>query len=90
MTGGLLCTHHVTKQRAKEIRESASAKVKGLSTCIIKIKPKRLVYVSCDLMTLARDLNILSEFFNIIELTPVDMFPQTSHVEAVVCLRWKD
>lgn len=57
---------------------------------IIKIKPKRLVYVSCDLMTLARDLNILSEFFNIIELTPVDMFPQTSHVEGVVCLRWKD
>ena len=53
---------------------------------IIKIKPKRLVYVSCDLMTLARDLERLSEHFNIDELTPVDMFPQTSHVETVVAL----
>lgn len=56
---------------------------------IIKIKPKRLVYVSCDLMTLARDLNILSEHYNIVELTPVDMFPQTSHVESVVKLELK-
>lgn len=57
---------------------------------ILKIKPKKLVYVSCDLMTLARDLNILSKQFNIIELTPVDMFPQTSHVESVVKLKLKD
>lgn len=56
---------------------------------IFKIKPKRLIYVSCDLMTLARDLKILSEIFNIIELTPVDMFPQTSHVESVVKLTLK-
>ena len=56
---------------------------------IIKIKPKRLVYISCDLMTLARDLNILSSHFNIDELTPVDMFPQTNHVESVVCLSRK-
>lgn len=57
---------------------------------ILKIKPKKLVYISCDLMTLARDLNILSEQFNIIELTPVDMFPQTSHVESVVKLELKN
>lgn len=57
---------------------------------ILKISPKKLIYVSCDLMTLSRDLNILSEYFNIIELTPVDMFPQTSHVESVVLLQRKD
>lgn len=53
---------------------------------ILKIKPERLVYVSCDLMTLARDLKILSEYYDILELTPVDMFPMTSHVESVVKL----
>jgi len=56
---------------------------------IIKIMPETLVYVSCDLMTLVRDLNILSKYFNICELTPVDMFPQTSHVESVVLLKKK-
>lgn len=56
---------------------------------IIKINPGTLVYVSCDLMTLARDLNILSEHFEIVELTPVEMFPQTSHIESVVLLKQK-
>lgn len=53
---------------------------------LLKIKPERLVYVSCDLMTLTRDLKILSEYYDILELTPVDMFPMTSHVESVVKL----
>lgn len=53
---------------------------------ILKINPERLVYVSCDLMTLTRDLKILSEYYDILELTPVDMFPMTSHVESVVKL----
>ena len=57
---------------------------------IINIKPRKMVYVSCDLMTLARDLNILSQYFEIKELTPVDLFPQTSHVESVVKLELKD
>jgi len=57
---------------------------------IINIKPRKMVYVSCDLMTLARDLNMLSQYFEIKELTPVDLFPQTSHVESVVKLELKD
>ncbi|MBQ6817628.1 MAG: class I SAM-dependent RNA methyltransferase, partial [Bacilli bacterium] len=56
---------------------------------ILKIKPERLVYVSCDLMTLTRDLKILSEYYNVLELTPVDMFPMTAHVESVVKLKLK-
>lgn len=56
---------------------------------ILKIRPERLVYVSCDLMTLTRDLKILSEHYNILELTPVDMFPMTAHVESVVKLELK-
>lgn len=54
---------------------------------ILKMKPKRLVYVSCDPATLARDLKILAEKeYSIEEVTPVDMFPRTNHVESVCLL----
>lgn len=56
---------------------------------IISLKPNRLVYVSCDVVTLARDLNLLKEKFDVIECTPVDMFPNTYHVESVVLLEKK-
>lgn len=56
---------------------------------IISLKPKKLVYVSCDVITLARDLNLLKEYFNIKEVTPVDMFPNTYHVECVSVLYLK-
>ncbi len=54
---------------------------------IIDKKPARLVYVSCDSATLARDLKILTEGgFKLMEVQPVDMFPKTSHIETVVLL----
>ena len=53
---------------------------------IIRINPERLVYVSCDPITLARDLNILKEKYNIIKIIPVDMFPRTYHIETVCVL----
>lgn len=56
---------------------------------ILNIKPKKIVYVSCDLMTLARDLKLLSSDYDILELTPVDMFPYTAHVESVCVLNLK-
>ena len=56
---------------------------------IIKLKPERLVYVSCDAITLARDLSLLNEYYEVLEVTPVDMFPNTNHVENVVKLRIK-
>lgn len=66
----------------------------GLDTNAIefikKINPEKIVYVSCDPITLARDLKILSEFYNINEITPVDMFPKTQHVECVSVLSRKD
>lgn len=56
---------------------------------LIKINPKRIIYVSCDPITLARDLNILKDKYDIIKIIPVDMFPKTYHVECVTVLERK-
>lgn len=54
---------------------------------MIDMKPKRIVYVSCNPSTLARDLKILDEGgYETKEVQPVDMFPQTTHIECVVWL----
>ena len=57
---------------------------------IINIYPKKIIYISCDPVTLARDLNILKEKYEIIEITPFDMFPNTYHVECVSLLHRKN
>jgi len=57
---------------------------KSLIDTIIGLKPKKVVYVSCNPSTLARDLRLLEDGgFKTIEVQPVDMFPQTTHCEAV-------
>ncbi|TLS35721.1 23S rRNA (uracil(1939)-C(5))-methyltransferase RlmD [Pseudalkalibacillus caeni] len=54
---------------------------------MIKAKPKRIVYVSCNPSTLAKDVSVLmKKGFTVEKLQPVDMFPQTSHVEVVCSL----
>ena len=65
---------------------------KSLLEEVKKIGPDRIVYVSCDPATLARDLKILCADgrFSLAEVTPVDMFPGTLHVETVVLLRRKN
>ena len=57
---------------------------------IMKICPKKIVYVSCNPATLARDLKILGEKYDIGDVTPVDMFPFTSHVECVSVMHIKN
>lgn len=57
---------------------------------LLKAAPKRIVYVSCNPATQARDLAILSENYVITRVQPVDMFPHTVHVENVVALHRND
>ena len=58
---------------------------------IIKAAPKRVVYVSCDSATLARDLNILTaNGYKVEEVQPVDMFPMTIHCEVVASVVRKE
>lgn len=53
---------------------------------ILKIAPEKVVYVSCNSATQARDLTLMDEKYKVTRVRPVDMFPQTHHVENVVLL----
>ena len=58
-----------------------------LLNTILKMKPERVVYVSCDSATLARDLKVLcAEDYELVRVSTTDMFPQSTHVETVVLL----
>ena len=57
---------------------------------ILKAAPERMVYVSCNPASQARDLAILCKDYKITAVQPVDMFPHTMHVENVVALKRKD
>lgn len=56
---------------------------------LLNINPKKIVYVSCDPVTLARDLKILMDKYTIRDVSLVNMFPRTEHVETVVKLEKK-
>ncbi|AQQ52491.1 23S rRNA (uracil(1939)-C(5))-methyltransferase RlmD [Planococcus lenghuensis] len=58
----------------------------SLLKTILKVKPKRFVYTSCNPSTLAKDLQQLTKLYKVEYIQPVDMFPQTAQVEAVVKL----
>lgn len=56
---------------------------------IMEISPNKIIYISCNPVTLARDYNILKDNYNIMSIDLFDMFPQTSHVESLLVLERK-
>ncbi|MDD4754513.1 MAG: 23S rRNA (uracil(1939)-C(5))-methyltransferase RlmD [Prolixibacteraceae bacterium] len=59
---------------------------KDVIESLLEILPEKIVYVSCNPATQARDINLLSSHYTVIKVQPVDMFPHTQHVENVVLL----
>ncbi|WP_141430609.1 23S rRNA (uracil(1939)-C(5))-methyltransferase RlmD [Bacillus sp. 03113] len=60
-----------------------------LLSTILKVKPKKVVYVSCNPSTLAKDIAVLSSKYEVKYIQPVDMFPQTAHVECCALIELK-
>lgn len=61
----------------------------NLCKFILDEHPNRIIYVSCNPQTLVADLKILANKYKIVETTPIDMFPQTNHVETITLLSLK-
>jgi 23S rRNA (uracil1939-C5)-methyltransferase len=57
---------------------------------LLALKVPRLVYISCNPATQARDLALLSDIYEVLEVQPVDMFPHTHHIESVAKLKLKN
>lgn len=62
---------------------------KNVLTAIMESKIPNLIYISCSPQTLARDIKVLKDSYEIASIKPFDMFPQTHHVESVVVLNLK-
>ncbi|PMB94601.1 23S rRNA (uracil(1939)-C(5))-methyltransferase RlmD [Staphylococcus sp. UMB0328] len=56
---------------------------------LLELNPKRIVYISCNPSTQQRDAHILNHQYDLKEITPVDMFPQTTHIETVALFERK-
>ena len=88
------CTDYINKELPKVdvviMDPPRKGSTKEFINAVKKIKPSRVIYISCEPSTLARDLELFKDTFNIEEVQPVDMFPRTFHVETVACLRLKE
>jgi 23S rRNA (uracil1939-C5)-methyltransferase len=63
---------------------------KDVVDAILQLKPQKIVYVSCNPATQARDLGFLVGDYEIEEVQPFDMFPHTHHLENIVSLKKKE
>lgn len=61
-----------------------------VNAALLRLAPRRIVYISCNPLTQERDTRILSERYRLTRIQPVDMFPHTGHVENVVLLERRD
>ncbi len=61
---------------------------KDVLSHILAMSPQRIIYVSCNPATMARDIGQMKQYYEVVEIQPVDMFPHTFHIETVVKL-WR-
>ena len=61
-----------------------------VATFLSESNAQKIVYVSCNPTTMARDIKIIKENYNLTKIQPVDMFPQTYHIESVALLERKN
>lgn len=59
----------------------------GVTRALLKAHPKKIIYISCNPATLARDVALLGTRYTVERVVPIDLFPQTSHVESIVLLQ---
>jgi 23S rRNA (uracil1939-C5)-methyltransferase len=87
------------KEGIKEITDSPDVLVidppragmhKDVTKLVLGLSCDRIVYLSCNPATFARDLGLLKETYNLVEVQPIDMFPHTYHIESVVRLERRD
>ncbi|MBP3773985.1 MAG: 23S rRNA (uracil(1939)-C(5))-methyltransferase RlmD [Bacteroidaceae bacterium] len=63
---------------------------KDVVDVILKARPQRVVYVSCNPSTQARDVALMNELYRVVSIQPVDMFPHTQHIENVLLMELRD
>ena len=87
------CTEYLLKTKDKYSVVVLDPPRKGSTiefiNAVKKIGPRKVIYISCDPVTLARDLNYFKDCYDVKEVIPVDMFPNSEHVESVVKLEIK-
>jgi len=84
------CLEQITKRPDVMIIDPPrSGMHKDVVKQIIDMAPDRIVYVSCNPATLARDIFMMKDIYHVIEVQPVDMFPHTYHIESVAKLKRK-
>lgn len=88
--------HGKVEEKIKEIKEKIDLIItdpprSGMDTVTIdtikELKPSKIIYISCDPMTLARDIKILKDNYTLENITLFDMFPNTKHVESLCILK---
>ena len=83
----------VLQNKGKRIGMVVDPPRKGLDEAIIntiiEAEIEKIIYISCDSATLSRDIRMLSKKYVLVKCVPFDMFPQTRHVETLICLKRK-
>ena len=83
------CLKHVEKPDVMIIDPPRAGMHKDVVKQVLDISPEKIVYVSCNPATMARDLSIMKDNYKVLEVQPVDMFPHTYHIESVARIERK-